>query len=42
MRLHKGTLHPFSGPIYKQDGSLLIAKGKSLTDADLVENQLLR
>ncbi|RLL49853.1 BMP family ABC transporter substrate-binding protein [Acinetobacter cumulans] len=33
----KGTLHPFSGPIYKQDGSLLIAKGKSLTDADLAK-----
>ena len=33
--LHKGTTHPFAGPIYKQDGSLLVAKGKTLTDIDL-------
>lgn len=33
--LHKGTIHPFAGPIYKQDGSLLVAKGKTLTDIDL-------
>jgi len=33
--LYKGTLHPFTGPIYKQDGSLLIMKGKSMTDTEL-------
>ncbi len=33
--LHKGTLHPFQGPIYKQDGQLLVPKGKILTDVDL-------
>mgnify|MGYP003515932250 CR=1 FL=1 len=31
----KGTLHPFAGPIYKQDGALVLAKGKSLDDAAL-------
>lgn len=30
-----GTLHPFSGPILKQDGSVLVAKGKFLNDAAL-------
>lgn len=35
--LQKGSLHPFTGPIYKQDGSLLVAKGNSLTDADLAK-----
>ena len=33
--IQKGTLHPFTGPIYKQDGSLVVAKGKSMTDAEL-------
>ncbi|QIO05632.1 BMP family ABC transporter substrate-binding protein [Acinetobacter shaoyimingii] len=33
--LHKGTVHPFAGPIYKQDGSLLIEKSKVLSDAQL-------
>lgn len=33
--LRTGALHPFTGPIYKQDGSLLVAKGKTLTDIDL-------
>lgn len=33
--LKKGQLHPFMGPIYKQDGSLLVAKGKSLTEEQL-------
>lgn len=33
--IHSGKLHPFSGPIYKQDGSLVIAKGKTLDDATL-------
>lgn len=31
----KGTLHPFTGPLYKQDGSMVIAKGKTLDDATL-------
>lgn len=35
--IRKGTLQPFAGPIYKQDGSLLVAKGKTLTDADLAK-----
>ena len=33
--LKKGQIHPFMGPIYKQDGSLLVAKGKSLTEQQL-------
>lgn len=33
--LHRSRLHPFSGPIYKQDGSLLVAKSKVLTDQQL-------
>jgi len=33
--IHKGSLHPFQGPLYKQDGSLVIAKGKVLSDAEL-------
>ena len=33
--IQKGSLHPFAGPIYKQDGALLLAKGKSLDDAAL-------
>jgi basic membrane protein A len=31
----KGTLHPFTGPIHKQDGTLVLAKGKRLDDAAL-------
>jgi len=31
-----GSIHPFSGPINKQDGSQLVAAGKSLTDKDLL------
>ena len=33
--IHKGTLHPFTGPIYKQDGSVAAAKGVVLNDATL-------
>ncbi|WP_180053304.1 MULTISPECIES: BMP family ABC transporter substrate-binding protein [Acinetobacter] len=33
--IHKGTLHPFQGPIYKQDGTLVIAKGGKMTDEAL-------
>lgn len=31
----KGTFHPFSGPILKQDGTVVVAKGKMLNDAAL-------
>lgn len=31
----KGTVHPFAGPLFKQDGSQIIAKGKTLDDATL-------
>lgn len=33
--LLKGTVHPFAGPIYKQDGALVTAKGTVLSDATL-------
>jgi basic membrane protein A and related proteins len=33
--LSKGTVHPFTGPVYKQDGSLAIAAGKKMTDVEL-------
>lgn len=33
--IHKGTRHPFAGPIYKQDGSVAVVKGKTLDDATL-------
>lgn len=33
--IHKGTLHPFQGPIFKQDGSSILPKGKILDDASL-------
>ena len=35
--IHKGTLHPFQGPIYKQDGSLAIAKGSQMNDQTLAK-----
>ena len=35
--IHKGTLHPFQGPIYKQDGSLAIAKGSQMNDQALAK-----
>ncbi len=31
----QGTLHPFAGPIYKQDGAVVVAKGAYLNDAAL-------
>jgi simple sugar transport system substrate-binding protein len=31
-KIKAGTLKPFTGPIYKQDGSLAVAEGKSLDD----------
>lgn len=33
--IHNGTRHPFAGPIYKQDGSVAVVKGKTLDDATL-------
>lgn len=31
-----GSFHPFSGPVKKQDGTLVAAPGKQLTDEDLL------
>ena len=31
-----GSFHPFSGPIKKQDGSMVVEAGKNLTDQDLL------
>ena len=33
--LKSGKIYPWAGPIYKQDGSLLVAKDKRLNDEDL-------
>ena len=30
-----GELHPFAGPLYKQDGSIALAKGKTMDDGTL-------
>ena len=30
-----GKLHPFSGPLYKQDGSMALAAGKVMDDGTL-------
>jgi simple sugar transport system substrate-binding protein len=30
-----GKLHPFTGPLYKQDGSEALAKGKVMDDGTL-------
>ncbi len=35
-KIKAGTLNPFTGPIYKQDGSLLVAAGKTLEDGPLL------
>ena len=35
-KIAAGTLHPFQGPIHKQDGSLAIAAGKTLDDGALL------
>lgn len=32
----KGTFDPFSGPVYAQDGTLKVAQGQKLTDAQLL------
>jgi len=31
-----GKLHPFTGPIYKQDGSIGVPEGQTLEGFDLV------
>lgn len=33
----KGKAHPFTGPIKAQDGSILVAKGETLKDIDLLK-----
>ncbi len=35
-KITSGELHPFKGPIYKQDGSLAIPAGKTLDDGTLL------
>jgi len=35
-QIRKGTLHPFRGPIYRQDGTLAVAEGKELDDRALL------
>jgi simple sugar transport system substrate-binding protein len=32
----KGTLHPFTGPIKRQDGSLWLKEGEKASDKDLL------
>lgn len=34
--IHDGEFHPFSGPIYKQDGSLLVGEGEIVDDGTLL------
>jgi simple sugar transport system substrate-binding protein len=31
-----GAFHPFTGPIYKQDGTLVVAEGEVMPDGDLL------
>ncbi len=35
-KISSGELHPFQGPIYKQDGSLAVPAGKTLNDGPLL------
>ena len=35
-KITSGELHPFKGPVYKQDGSLAVAAGKHLDDGTLL------
>ena len=35
-KIKSGALHPFKGPVYKQNGSLAVAAGKSLNDGTLL------
>ena len=34
--IRDGKLHPFRGPIYKQDGSLAVKEGEALADKDIL------
>lgn len=34
--IHSGAFHPFTGPIYKQDGSLLVGEGEIVDDGTLL------
>ena len=35
-KIKAGTFHPFTGPIAKQDGSVGVAAGKTISDGDLL------
>ena len=35
-KITNGTLHPFAGPIYKQDGTLAVPAGKNIDDGPLL------
>jgi len=35
-KIRSGKMHAFAGPIYKQDGSLAVPKGKNLDDGTLL------
>lgn len=34
--IKSGTLHPFKGPIYKQDGALVVKEGEALPDGQIL------
>ncbi len=34
--ISSGTLHPFAGPIFKQDGTQAVAEGETLDDGTLL------
>ena len=35
-KIKSGAFHPFTGPIYKQDGTLMVKPGEKMSDADLL------
>jgi simple sugar transport system substrate-binding protein len=35
-KIKAGTLHPFQGPVYKQDGTLAVKPGENLADKDIL------
>jgi simple sugar transport system substrate-binding protein len=35
-KIKAGTLHPFQGPVYKQDGTLAVKPGENLPDKDIL------
>jgi simple sugar transport system substrate-binding protein len=35
-RIKAGTLHPFKGPIFKQDGTMVIPAGQNLSDMQML------